>query len=149
MKKCVSQALPLKMDMTEKFPFQDDTFDAVVADLSLHYFEWALTKQIVGEIERVLKKYGLILARFNSDKDHGYGTDNGKIIEPGLRLVDGRTKRFFRRKILMIFSKLGKFFIYRKILQSAMQGQKCTGNLRHIIKRENKLKKGMMYITRK
>lgn len=100
MKKRVPQALPLKMDMTEKFPFQDDTFDAVVADLSLHYFEWALTKQIVGEIERVLKKYGLILARFNSDKDHGYGTDNGKIIEPGLRLVDGRTKRFFSKKNL-------------------------------------------------
>lgn len=100
MKQLVPQASPLKMDMTEKFPFQDDTFDVVVADLSLHYFEWALTRQIVGEIERVLKKYGLILARFNSDKDYGYGNDNGKTIESGLRLVDGRIKRFFSEKNL-------------------------------------------------
>lgn len=98
MKELIPSSVPMKMDMTEKFPFQDDAFDVVVADLSLHYFEWSLTRQIVEEIGRVLKASGMLLARFNSDKDYGFGAGNGEIIEPGLRLVNGRTKRFFSAK---------------------------------------------------
>lgn len=96
----VPNANPLKLDMTDKFPFQDNEFDVVVADLSLHYFEWELTKQIVSEIIRVLKKNGLLVARVNSDKDYAFGANNGEVIEPGLRLIDGRTKRFFSEKNL-------------------------------------------------
>lgn len=98
LKSLVPQAKALKVDLTEKLPFEDNEFDVVVADLSLHYFEWVLTKQIETEIKRILKNEGIIIARFNSDKDYGFGADNGKILEPGLRLVHGRTKRFFSEK---------------------------------------------------
>lgn len=98
MKELVPKARSLKVDMTEKLPFYDNEFDAVVADLSLHYFEWKLTKQIISEIIRILKEGGILVARFNSDKDYGFGAGSGKVIEPGLNLIDGRTKRFFSRK---------------------------------------------------
>lgn len=98
MKMLVPQADFLKLDMTENLPFYDDEFDVVVADLSLHYFRWELTKQIVLEIARVLKDGGILVSRFNSDKDYGFGANDGEMIEPGLRFVDGRTKRFFSEK---------------------------------------------------
>lgn len=98
MKTLVPEAHTLKIDMTEKLPFGDNEFDVVVADLSLHYFEWELTKQIVSEIKRILKNDGMLVARFNSDKDYGFGAEKGEVIEPGLRLVEGRTKRFFSER---------------------------------------------------
>ncbi len=98
MKKLVPQARALKVDITDKLPFEDNEFDIVIADLSLHYFEWSITKQIVMEISRILKSGGIIISRFNSDKDYGFGANIGEILEPGLRLVNGRTKRFFSEK---------------------------------------------------
>lgn len=97
LKSLVPGAKALKVDLTEKLPFVDNEFDVVIADLSLHYFEWDLTKQIEREIKRILKNDGIIVARFNSDKDYGFGADNGKILEHGLRLVNGRIKRFFSK----------------------------------------------------
>lgn len=95
MKTLVPEACCMKMDMTNPFPFDDNEFDIVVADLSLHYFEWNLTEKIVSEIKRVLKINGMLIARVNSDKDYSFGADNGEEIEPRFRLVNGRTKRFF------------------------------------------------------
>ncbi len=100
--KVITELVPhvktMKVDMTTKLPFEENEFDVLIADLSLHYFEWNLTKKIVTEIKRILKSNGLFISRFNSDKDYGFGADKGIILEPGLRIVDGRTKRFFSEK---------------------------------------------------
>ena len=41
--------------MLDKFPFEDNSTEVVIADLSLHYFKKTDTERIISEIKRVLK----------------------------------------------------------------------------------------------
>lgn len=56
-------------DMTGGLPFGDNSVDVVIADLCLHYFDSQMTKYIIKEISRVLKKDGYLLVRVNSTKE--------------------------------------------------------------------------------
>lgn len=56
-------------DMTGGLPFGDNSVDVVIADLCLHYFDSEMTKYIIKEISRVLKKDGYLLVRVNSTKE--------------------------------------------------------------------------------
>lgn len=56
-------------DMTGGLPFGDNSVDVVIADLCLHYFDNEMTKYIIKEISRVLKKDGYLLVRVNSTKE--------------------------------------------------------------------------------
>ena len=56
-------------DMTGGLPFGDNSVDVVIADLCLHYFDSEITKYIIKEISRVLKKDGYLLVRVNSTKE--------------------------------------------------------------------------------
>jgi len=82
-----------KLDLSLPFSFPDETFDAVYAHLSLHYFDKATTKKIFGEIKRVLKKSGILSFLVNSTSDPEYGT--GEKIEEGFFEVGGLSKRYF------------------------------------------------------
>lgn len=55
-------------DMTGGLPFGDNSVDVIIADLCLHYFDREMTKYIIKEILRVLKKDGYLLVRVNSTK---------------------------------------------------------------------------------
>lgn len=46
----------LKLDMRNSLPFEDNKFDLVFANLSIHYFSDVDTKKIMDEIKRILKK---------------------------------------------------------------------------------------------
>lgn len=91
------------IDMREKFPFKDSSFDVVVADLSLHYFTQKETERILSEIQRVLVDGGLFLARVNAIDDFNFGAQDGLEIEKHLYLKDGRTKRFFSEEDCLSF----------------------------------------------
>jgi SAM-dependent methyltransferase len=47
-------------DMTEKLPYSDDFFDAVISVQVIHHADVRTIKGIVGEMGRVIKKGGLI-----------------------------------------------------------------------------------------
>jgi len=83
------------LDHSQPLPFNDRTFNTVVASLCLHYFTAEVTKQIAAEIVRVLKVGGGFICRVNSCKDENYGAIGYTEIETGLYLVDGSAKRFF------------------------------------------------------
>ena len=83
------------LDLTKPFPFDDNSFDIVIADLCLHYFSSEMTKQIMTEIKRVLKNGGRLLARVNSVKDLNHGAGQGKKLEENYYFVEGYNKRFF------------------------------------------------------
>ncbi len=85
----------LKMDHSEQLPFDNNSFDVVVASLCLHYFTWSTTHSIVNEISRVLKNSGVLICRVNSEDDINYGAKGNPEIESGLYSVNGQTKRFF------------------------------------------------------
>jgi SAM-dependent methyltransferase len=56
----------VNIDMREKLPFEDNIFDLVFANLSIHYFSDKDTKNIINEIKRILKKDGLFIGSVNS-----------------------------------------------------------------------------------
>lgn len=87
-----------ELDMTQGLPWSAGYFDAVVADLCLHYFDAATTRYVLGEILRVLRPGGVFLARVNSFEDTAHGAGQGTPVEPGLYCLDGHYKRFFDRE---------------------------------------------------
>lgn len=82
-------------DINGDLPFKSNNTKIIIADLSLHYFSWNDTKNIVEEISRVLDKDGILLCRVNSVNDFNYGAGIGEEIERNYYLNDGRYKRFF------------------------------------------------------
>ncbi len=94
-KKEVPKAEVLMVDISEPLPFQDESFDLVVADLSLHYFDDETIKGIMYEIKRILTFGGHLIARVNSTKDTNHGAGKGEKIEDNFYFVDGCFKRVF------------------------------------------------------
>lgn len=80
-------------------PFCAESFDVVVAGLSLHYFPWQETLNIIQEIGRVLRPRGLLLFRVNSTEDIAHGAGRGQEMEPNLFYHEGRYKRFFTEEM--------------------------------------------------
>ena len=83
-------------DMLDGLPFEDNYFQLVIADLSLHYFRHDDTLRIIDDIKRVLRSNGYLIIRVNSLKDINYGAGNGEEVEKHLyKTSDNRLKRFF------------------------------------------------------
>ena len=97
------------VDISKKLPFNDDEFEIILADLSLHYFDNETTLEIMKEIRRILKKDGYLLARVNSVKDINHGAGQGQKIEENFYFVEGYNKRFFSLEdVNNYFSIIGK-----------------------------------------
>ncbi len=88
------------VDMLNGLPFPDASVQVLISDLSLHYFPWKDTVNIVNEINRVLAYGGYLLCRVNSTNDIHYGAGQGAMIEENYYSVNGNTKRFFNREQL-------------------------------------------------
>ena len=91
------QATVFHHDTRAPLPCAPKSLGAVVASLSLHYFDWATTEAVVARIHAALKPGGLLLCRVNSTEDHHYGASGHPEIEPHYYRVDGIDKRFFDR----------------------------------------------------
>lgn len=96
------------LDISKSLPFQDESFDIVLADLSLHYFDENTTKNILKEIRRILTNKGTLIARVNSMLDFNHGAGQGEKIEENYYFVKGYKKRFFNKEeINKYFSVIG------------------------------------------
>ncbi|WP_260397019.1 class I SAM-dependent methyltransferase [Variovorax sp. KBW07] len=94
-------------DFRDPFPLTPAhaTVGVVLASLSLHYFEWDATLELVRRIHGVLRPGGVLLCRLNSVNDLHYGgrgpsssasSATGRD-EDCFYLFDGFPKRFFDR----------------------------------------------------
>lgn len=64
------------LDMREPFPYGNNSFDVVYANLSLHYYSEQKTTEIANEIARVLKSGGIFAFACKSyDSLHGDGEE--------------------------------------------------------------------------
>ncbi len=94
-----------RVDLTRGLPFPDAHFGAVVASLSLHYFPWTKTVEILEDVRRCLVPDGLLLARLNSMYDPHYAAARKEPIGPNFYLVSGSPKRLFDRDdVVALFS---------------------------------------------
>ncbi|MBO4477730.1 MAG: class I SAM-dependent methyltransferase [Lachnospiraceae bacterium] len=83
-------------NMLDGMPFEDETFEVIIADLCLHYFDEADTKAIVAEIRRILVPGGHLIFRVNSVKDVAHGAGQGPEVEKHVFEMEGKEiKRFF------------------------------------------------------
>ena len=55
------------LDITNKFPFEDNSLDGVFCTGTLHLFPKEILRQIFSEIDRILKPHGRILIDFATD----------------------------------------------------------------------------------
>lgn len=84
----------VQFDMTKTFPFIDNYFDVVIAELSLHYFNNRTTRKILAEISRILVPNGVLFARVNSTSED-YPLLNAIEITKDCFLVDGIKRRYY------------------------------------------------------
>ena len=93
-------------DMLDGMPFEDNSFEVIIADLCLHYFKEEDTFMILREIKRILSENGHLIFRVNSINDKNHGAGEGKEVEHHLyETSDKRLKRFFDEKDIKYFFK--------------------------------------------
>ena len=112
LKERVENIETILLDISEKLPFENNSFDLIIADLSLHYFDAKTTEKILKEIKRILTPKGYLLARVNSIHDVNHGAGNGEKIEENFYFVNGYNKRFFNiEDAEKFFSLAGKTIV--------------------------------------
>ena len=103
------------LDMNEKFSFEDNSFNIIVADICLHYFNEKKTIHIMNEIKRILNKNGLLIARVSSINDKNYGADSGHEIEKRYYDHGSYAQRYFNEEDLnKFFGIIGQFTFVEK-----------------------------------
>ena len=90
-----------KVDISQKLPFPDSSFDVAYSHLAIHYFDDNKTKEIIGEISRILKKGGVFACLVNSIHDPEYNT--GEKIGDNYFLIRETKKHFFSKETLEDF----------------------------------------------
>lgn len=86
------------IDINDKLPFKNSSTKIIISDLSLHYFSWFDTTNILLEFSRVLDDQGKLFCRVNSTNDFNHGAGKGIELEKNFYENDGKTKRFFDEK---------------------------------------------------
>lgn len=89
-------ATPVLADARDLSRFADAAFDAVVASLSLHYFDRDDTTRAFAEVARVLRPGGRFAFRVNADDDFAHGAPPPGTMRRWETVVhNGWTKQFF------------------------------------------------------
>ena len=85
----------VNLDMREKLPFEDNKFDVVFANLSIHFFSDSDTKNLMNEIKRILKKDGLFIGSVNGIQGLEFMKETAKKLEHNYYYNKGRYIRLF------------------------------------------------------
>jgi SAM-dependent methyltransferase len=100
-------------DLRDPFPFKDQTFDLVIANLSLHYFDFPTTREIIHEIARVLRGSGFLLYRVNSTSD---STEKSVQVDRYYYTKDLCRKTFLEWNELRLIEKTIDYYGHEKVL---------------------------------
>jgi SAM-dependent methyltransferase len=91
-------------DLATPLPFADASFDAAMANVSLHMFPLATTRAVFAEIARVVRPGGLFLFHVNATDDRPLRARRRPVareLEPDYVLeTAGQRVRFFSRALL-------------------------------------------------
>lgn len=87
-----------ELDMSKPLPFDNESFNLVFANLSIHYFDSKTTINLLKEIRRILKKDGYFIGSVNSSKTYKFIKDVAQQIEPNYYYENGRTVRLWDKE---------------------------------------------------
>ena len=90
-------------DMTDTFPFVEETFEILICDMGLHFFSEEKTISILHEIRRILKKEGTAFFRVNSIEDLEPERIAGEIEPHFYSLKDDVNMRYFTKEDISHF----------------------------------------------
>ncbi|MDD5102908.1 MAG: class I SAM-dependent methyltransferase [Candidatus Peribacteraceae bacterium] len=90
-----------QLGLSEPIRFDDASFDAVYAHMSLHYFDDATLHRIMCDIHRILRSGGMIALLVNTVRDPECGT--GESVGHDTFRIHGVMKRFFSPETLRPF----------------------------------------------
>lgn len=89
----------MRLDLAQPMPFGTGAFEAIIADLCLHYFCSKKTEEIFVELRRVLAPGGCLLLRVNAREE--YVPEPGDIrLEADYYQTRGCARRYFSRAAL-------------------------------------------------
>jgi SAM-dependent methyltransferase len=94
-RRAVPGATFIEGDLREPLPIAPDDIGAIVASLSLHYFDSRTTRLIIERLHACLTLGRPLVCRVNSIRDVHHGATGHPSIEPGFFRVGEETKRFF------------------------------------------------------
>lgn len=94
-KKQIAGAQFYCQDVRAPFPTEVENYKVILASLSLHYFLWKETVDLIDRVYQALASDGILLFRVNSTDDFNYGSKGYPEIEPHYYLVKNQGKRFF------------------------------------------------------
>lgn len=93
-----------QLDMTQGLPWTDGSLQAIVADLSLHYFPENITFAVIRDICRTLRPNGLLLCRLNAIGELANKRDAVPVEgEQDLYEDEGILRRFFDEAAILRF----------------------------------------------
>lgn len=122
------------VDMNNPLPFEDNSFPIIVADISLHYFDRATTISLMGEIKRILKSGGYLLARVSSINDVNYGAGSGRQIEERFYDHGSYAQRYLNEKdVDQFFGIIGKYS-FKEIAMTRKEAYYSTPKMLYQIK---------------
>ena len=90
----------IQLDMREKLPFEDEEFDLVFANLSIHFFSDLDTQKLILEIKRIMKNGGLFIGSVNGIQGIEKVKDTAQLIEYHYYFNQKQYYRFFDREDL-------------------------------------------------
>lgn len=85
----------IKIDMRKTLPFENESFDIVFANLSIHYFDDETTKKLISEIKRILTKGGIFMGSVNSFEAYDFIKDHAKELSYHFYLSNDMNIRLF------------------------------------------------------
>ncbi len=90
----------VKADMRKPLQFDDEKFDLVFANLSIHYFSDEETRNLLKEIKRILKDGGLLIGSVNGIQGLQNIKDTAEVLDHHFYLNKGKYIRLFDKKDL-------------------------------------------------
>ncbi len=117
-KKYIPNVKTKQMNLIEDFPFENESYAVIIADLSLHYFTDKETIHIMKEIKRILKQNGILLARVHSTKNLNNETSLLEEVDKNLYRRGEELRRYFDKEdVERYFPIIGKINYQEKSLK--------------------------------
>lgn len=98
LKEKIPEAKTIVLDMSKPLEFEDESFDLVFANLSIHFFNKETTINLIKEIKRILKKDGYFIGSVNSSKAYEFIKDHVVEIEKDFYQSKERQVRLFTKE---------------------------------------------------
>lgn len=97
-KENINEANIVQLDMSQPLKFDNDTFELVFANLSIHYFDENTTKSLVKEIKRIVKNNGYFIGTVNSSKGYEFIKDHAIKLDENYYFSNGRNIRLWNKE---------------------------------------------------